>query len=111
LTYNFTIRQGVLFHDNSTLTAADVEYSIQRAMVRDRSGGPNWMWYVPLLGIFGSRYWPGVTNSNPAINQPARIALGQAIENAITRYGNTVAFHLNPQPELHEPDASLQYRD
>ena len=31
LTYEFTLREGIQFHDGSTLTSADVEYSYERA--------------------------------------------------------------------------------
>jgi peptide/nickel transport system substrate-binding protein len=52
-TYRFTIRDGVTFHEGGTLSPADVEYSFERAMVQDRSGGPIWMFYQPLLGTWG----------------------------------------------------------
>lgn len=41
---------AVKFHDGSTLTTEDVEYSFERAMVQDRSGGPVWMLNEPLFG-------------------------------------------------------------
>ncbi len=49
-TWYFKIRTGVKFHDGSTLTPADAEYSFERAMVMDRSGGPVWMINEPLIG-------------------------------------------------------------
>jgi ABC-type transport system substrate-binding protein len=40
---------------NYPITAADVEYSIERAMTQDRtSGGPEWMFYEPLFNNWGS---------------------------------------------------------
>lgn len=53
-TYAFEIRQGVPWHDwtYGTLTPEDVEYSFERWMVQDRSGGPAWMIYEPLLGCY-----------------------------------------------------------
>ena len=49
-TYTFKIREGVKFHNGETLTTEDIEYSFERAMVQDRSGGPTWMIYEPLMG-------------------------------------------------------------
>jgi peptide/nickel transport system substrate-binding protein len=52
-TYYFEIREGVPFHDAAygTVTPADVEYGFERWMAFDRSGGPTWMIYEPLLDI------------------------------------------------------------
>ena len=55
MTYIFPIREGVKFHNGEILTPEDVEYTFERAMVQDRSGGPIWMFFEPLLGIGGSR--------------------------------------------------------
>ena len=55
-TYRFTIREGVTFQSGNTLTPEDVEYSFERAMVIDRTGGPIWMFYQPLLDDWG---WSG----------------------------------------------------
>jgi len=64
MTIGFKIREGVKFHNGNTLTPEDVEYSIERAMVQDRSGesvwpflqplrgGPAWMFFQPLLGAW-----------------------------------------------------------
>jgi len=50
LTYHFTIREGVTFHEGGNLTPADVEYTFERAMCQDRPGGPVWMFFQPLMG-------------------------------------------------------------
>jgi peptide/nickel transport system substrate-binding protein len=44
LTYTFTIREGIPWHDPAygTVTAEDVEYSIERVLVLDYTGGPEW---------------------------------------------------------------------
>ncbi len=51
LTYTFPIRKDVKFHNGDTLTPEDVEYSFERAIIFDRSGGPVWMLLEPLLGV------------------------------------------------------------
>jgi len=53
-TYTFTIREGVPFQDPAygTVTPADVEYSFERWMVMDKDGGPTWMCFEPLLGVY-----------------------------------------------------------
>jgi peptide/nickel transport system substrate-binding protein len=52
LTYRFTIREGVKFHDGGDLTPEDVEYTFERAMVMDRPSGPSWMFLYPFLGVW-----------------------------------------------------------
>jgi len=42
-TYTFTLRPGVTFHEGGTLEPNDVAYSLQRALLQDRGGGPMWM--------------------------------------------------------------------
>ncbi|HEX74481.1 MAG TPA: ABC transporter substrate-binding protein [Dehalococcoidia bacterium] len=49
-TYRFKIREGVKFHNGNDLTPEDVEYSFERGMVQDYSGGPQWMFFEPLFG-------------------------------------------------------------
>ena len=49
LTYIFTIRKDVKFHNGDILTPEDVAYSIKRALIFDRAGGPVWMLFEPLL--------------------------------------------------------------
>jgi len=49
-TYRFKIREGVKLHNGNDLTPEDVEYSIERGMVQDYGGGPQWMLFEPLFG-------------------------------------------------------------
>jgi len=49
LTYIFPIRKDVKFHNGDILTPEDVAYSIKRALIFDRAGGPVWMLLEPLL--------------------------------------------------------------
>lgn len=53
LTYIFSIREGVKFHNGDILTPEDVEYSFKRSLIFDRSGGPMWMLLEPLCGVTG----------------------------------------------------------
>lgn len=46
--YEFPIREGVTFHNGNKLTPEDVEYTFERVMIQDRSGGPAWMILQPL---------------------------------------------------------------
>ncbi|MFH1578615.1 MAG: ABC transporter substrate-binding protein [Thermoplasmatota archaeon] len=43
LYYNFTLRTGVKFHNNQTMTADDVVYSVQRVVRIHDPDGPAWM--------------------------------------------------------------------
>ncbi|GEM_PF-50431 len=47
----FKIRKGVKFHEGGTLEPHDVAYSLQRALLQDRAGGPIWMLLEPILGV------------------------------------------------------------
>ena len=49
LTYKFPIREGVSFTNGSPLTVEDVEYTFERALVINPSGGPIWMLAEVLL--------------------------------------------------------------
>ncbi len=55
LTYAFPIRQGVRFHDGSTMTPDDVVYSLRRFILQDQAGGPAWLLMSPLLGVDSTR--------------------------------------------------------
>jgi len=78
-TFRFTIRTGVTFHLGGNLTPEDVEYTFERAMVQDRSGGPIWMFYQPLLNAW--------SNTSPGVNFTA-------IDEAVEVDGNDVVFTL-----------------
>ena len=47
----FPIRTGVTFHNGNTLEPEDVEYTFERALVVDPSGGPMWMAYNVFFGL------------------------------------------------------------
>lgn len=62
LTYRFTLRKGVTFHDGTPMTAEDARYSILRFMLTDRSGGPSALLLEPILGV------PSTRNSSGTIS-------------------------------------------
>jgi len=85
LTYSFTIRSNVTWHDFATygyVTPEDVVYSLQRVLVRDYTGGPAWMLYFPIFGVY--------TAHDLIVKYGNDVAAGIAIDNAITSSGNTV---------------------
>jgi peptide/nickel transport system substrate-binding protein len=87
LTYTFPIRKGVKFHNGEVLTPEDVEYSIERAMVQDRPGGPVWMLLEPLLGIGSTRKGGEIVVDFKDIDQAVEVE------------GDSVVFHLaQPYP-------------
>lgn len=55
LTYRFKIRSGVTFHSGNPLRPEDVEYTFERSMVTDPSGGPVSLFAFPLLGAYRTR--------------------------------------------------------
>lgn len=50
--WTFHIREGVVFHEGGTLEPHDVAYSLQRAMMQDRSSGPHWMTHEVFFGTY-----------------------------------------------------------
>jgi peptide/nickel transport system substrate-binding protein len=50
-TYSFKIRKGVKFHEGGDLSPDDVAYSLQRGLLQDREGGPQWTLLEPILGV------------------------------------------------------------
>jgi peptide/nickel transport system substrate-binding protein len=50
--WTFHVRQGVTFHAGGTLEPHDVAYSLQRALLMDRSGGAQWMMLEALFGLY-----------------------------------------------------------
>ncbi len=51
LTYVFTIRQGVKFHEGQDLTPTDVAYSLQRAVLQSGTSSPSLLLTEPIIGI------------------------------------------------------------
>ncbi|WP_126993889.1 ABC transporter substrate-binding protein [Thermosipho globiformans] len=51
-TYVFPIRKGVKFHNGNDLTPEDVEYSFQRALLYSPAGGPVWMLWYSIFGMW-----------------------------------------------------------
>ncbi len=79
--YDFTIRTGAQFHTGGTVAPSDVEYSIERNMVQDRSGGPNWMFFLPLLDGWGSRDLDVGNSTHPG---PEVDLMGMMIDHAVS---------------------------
>lgn len=86
-TYTFTVRPGIHFQEGGELTAEDVEYSIERVMVLDQTGGPAWMLLEALIG-------DGATTDADGNLKPGVL---EAILNAVDVQGDTVVFNL-PAP-------------
>jgi peptide/nickel transport system substrate-binding protein len=87
-TVYFKVRTGVTFHNGATLTPTDVEYSWERWMVQDRDGGPQWMFYYPVLNIYSA--------TSPTIDPN----FGDKINNAIGSNATHAWIHLmNNFPE------------
>ncbi len=82
----FPIREGIYFHNGDPLTAEDVEYSFERAMVQDRDGGPVWMLLEPLLGVDSTRDSEGNI-----------VVSFEDIDKAVEVRGGFVVFHLKQQ--------------
>ena len=93
LTYTFTIRQGVKFHDGSPLTPEDVAYSFWRGMIQDRSGGPQWILLQPFFGLSVQSFKDDVVTKQFGGNWTNA---AQAVEKAVTFDNNagTVTMHL-----------------
>jgi len=70
---------AVPFHNGALLTTEDVEYSFERWMVQDRSGGPTWMILEPLHQAYGTEL---------------TVAFAQAIDDAVQRNSTHVWFNL-----------------
>lgn len=75
-----------------TLSTADVEYTFERGMLMDHSGGPQWMLYEPLLDAYGSSDWD--LDGDETINSTEYLLLENDIKRAIERNSTHVCFNL-----------------
>jgi len=88
-TWYFHIRDDIPWSDSDYgyVTPFDVEYSIERGMVMDHAGGPQWMFFEPLTGKMSSRQWN--------LSDPVEVAeLGQMIDHAVESNDTHVWFNL-----------------
>ncbi len=104
--FTFTIRQGVEFHNGSSLTPEDVAYTFQRAILQGGTSTPQWLFTEPILGtgITDICYLldESVCDSRDALialqdSNPALVASAcQSIKSAITfdEDMSQVTFHL-----------------
>lgn len=92
-TYVFNIREGVKFHDGSTLTPEDVAYSIWRTVIQDRAAGPTWLYLQPLFGLDVQSFEADVVGKQNNNDWPAGC---EAVKKAVTfsSSAGTVTFHL-----------------
>ncbi|MBA7486894.1 Heme-binding protein A [subsurface metagenome] len=114
LTYTFPIREGVKFHNGDILTPEDVEYSFERSLMLDRSGGPSWLLLNPILGSSSiekiATKVAGVENYSdmfeggdlkgelkPEYKEAMVKVFTDYVDKAVEVDGNKVIFHL-PQP-------------
>jgi len=83
LTYKFPIRKGVRFHNGNELTPEDVEYTFERMMVMDRTGGPAYLIEEPLLDV------SSLTDAEGNF-----VVTFEQIDKAVEVEGDYVVFHL-----------------
>ena len=83
-TYTFNLRDGVTFWDGTPLTCADAEYSFERFMAMDRSGGGTFLLLDPVVGELSTR------NSDGSLKP----GIAQRIADSVTGDGNALSFHL-----------------
>jgi len=79
-TYQFKIRPNVPWQNTSYgfVTPTDAEYSFERMLVRDYTGGPAWMFWYPIFGVFKAGDFGSL--SDPA----AATMVGNKIDSAVT---------------------------
>jgi len=107
LTYTFTIREGITFHEGGELTAEDVAYSFQRGLLQGGYSSPQLLFTEPFLGVgvydisevvFADDPDLGTKAGDPTAVQAADPALLAAacekVQSAIVADGNTVTFTL-----------------
>ncbi|MCS7239870.1 MAG: ABC transporter substrate-binding protein [Candidatus Bipolaricaulota bacterium] len=87
LVYTFTIRKGVKFHAGGDLTPSDVVYSLQRALIQDRAGGPIWMLLDPIFAVHSIEELAEKLGSDEAVYE--------ALQKAIRAEGDKVIITLD----------------
>lgn len=70
-----------------TVETGDVEFSIERGMVQDPTGGPQWMFFEPLLSAYSSRDWNLADDGVAA-------QVGHMIDDAVQHNATHVWFNL-----------------
>jgi peptide/nickel transport system substrate-binding protein len=104
LTYTFTIREGITFHEGGELTAEDVAYTFQRGILQGGYSSPQLLLTEPILGVGIYDISEVVFADNldsagdPAALQAADAAtlaaVCEQVKSAIVADGNTVTFTL-----------------
>ena len=84
-TYTFKIRNGVKFHEGGDLTAEDVAYSFQRALLQDRAGGPIPLLIEPVLDV---------ASIDELANRVGDLKACEMVLDAVTVKGDEVTFKL-----------------
>lgn len=94
-TYYFRIRTGVQWHNPAfgTVTPGDVEYCFERGMVMDPDGGPQWMYYEPLLNGASHNFINGIAYDPLGVSADA-IYVGKCIDHAVESNSTHVWFNL-----------------
>ncbi len=90
--YAFTIRTGMTFSNGDPATPGDIEYSFERALVMEAVGGPQWMFYEPLLNTLGAEYLGDIGNSTDP--GPDVALVGKMIDHAVESNSTHVWFNL-----------------
>ncbi|MEM4244506.1 MAG: ABC transporter substrate-binding protein, partial [Candidatus Bathyarchaeia archaeon] len=91
LVYTFTIRKGVKFHEGGDLTPEDVVYSLQRALIQDRAGGPIWMLLDPIFGVHSIEELAEKLGSDEAVYEALQKAIrAEGDKVIIFGVGNTI---------------------
>jgi len=100
--WTFPIRTLIPFHfGGGNLQPIDVEYSIERAIVQDRTGGPTWMLEEALLGVYWASPPSGLDAGVYEVWGDPDDAWGAKLDYAIQSDANNVYFYFaNNYPDL-----------
>ncbi len=107
LTYEFTIREGITFHNGNDLTAEDVAYTFQRNLLQGGLASPQLLLTEPILGVgiyditdalFAGDADAADKHGDPTAVQAADaadlLATCELLQSKIVADGNTVTFNL-----------------